>query len=806
MGKNKKKAGVITTSVFAAGLVAGTVAAGLTLADNSVELTYNSNNGQAVIYSKVKKGEQVTLPTPVRSGYSFVGWFLDEEITEQVYNNTAFKKDTNLYAGWEINSQTLNPSVALADDAEVAGIKSIGAYAFANCTTLTSITIPSTVTSIGEGAFSGCTNLATIKFDATTAPTIGANVFANCSKLEQIIVKGKAYNGFINTSTLSNDKDKIIVADSTISGASYFSLNNDDNTASLIASPADVEGSLLIPSTITANGKTYEVTEIGEGVFNGKTAITNVIFPKNLTTIGANAFAGIEFYDGTNYGELTLPSTVTSIGQNAFSVTSHCLKIKANETATNLLKQHCTGIAINDELSLSADGFSDMEPTYGNYSLTITNANNVFYSFSTSCFYEYIEHYDENGEYLYSDWGIRWENKWETTQKHFLVLPNSESYKFTVNANLVATVQRLSSTDILRINKFNIYINDEKIEPVLNQSEWSFTTEWEMQAGQSLKKEEDIYYFLDQSCFIAGSLITLADGSVKKVEEIGYDDLLLVWNFDKGCLDVSYPMWIAHNTTPGWDKLTFDDGSFFGNVWGHRIYSTDQNLFVKAAHPVTGVSPIGEHIFGLDVNEDYSLKLTNNKIGWHSKQLVSAEHINEPIEFYNLITAYSMNCFVNGTLASTGMNNLYGNFTKDMTYDFAKVAERQAGGYGKKGTMYTQKELKVDNLYYKGCRLAEQKGAREAAAVNKYIKRCERNADPVEKDAKTKKRVWIVTYSDDDYKTNFVKVAEGTQLTLRAPKKATKFAGWYCSADGKTYAANDSVEIYTGTHFVAQYK
>lgn len=44
---------------------------------------------------------------------------------------------------------------------------SIGRYAFANCSALTSITIPDTVTSIGGSAFYRCSALTEISFNGT---------------------------------------------------------------------------------------------------------------------------------------------------------------------------------------------------------------------------------------------------------------------------------------------------------------------------------------------------------------------------------------------------------------------------------------------------------------------------------------------------------------------------------------------------------------------------------------------------------------------------------------------------------------
>jgi hypothetical protein len=57
----------------------------------------------------------------------------------------------------------------------------IGDSAFAYCPSLTSITIPNSVTSIGDSAFINCSGLTSVTCEATTPPVLGSNAFDNVS-------------------------------------------------------------------------------------------------------------------------------------------------------------------------------------------------------------------------------------------------------------------------------------------------------------------------------------------------------------------------------------------------------------------------------------------------------------------------------------------------------------------------------------------------------------------------------------------------------------------------------------------------
>ena len=61
-------------------------------------------------------------------------------------------------------------------------IATIEGKAFSGCTSLTTITIPSSVTSIGYGAFENCTSLQSITIP-NSVTSIWSNAFASCSEL-----------------------------------------------------------------------------------------------------------------------------------------------------------------------------------------------------------------------------------------------------------------------------------------------------------------------------------------------------------------------------------------------------------------------------------------------------------------------------------------------------------------------------------------------------------------------------------------------------------------------------------------------
>ena len=86
-------------------------------------------------------------------------------------SNADMSHVTNIsYMFYNCSAQT----ITFADNLQIA---TIGDYAFFECGSLTSITIPASVTSIGNKAFDYCSNLASVYVMATTPPTLGTGAF-----------------------------------------------------------------------------------------------------------------------------------------------------------------------------------------------------------------------------------------------------------------------------------------------------------------------------------------------------------------------------------------------------------------------------------------------------------------------------------------------------------------------------------------------------------------------------------------------------------------------------------------------------
>ena len=172
-------------------------------------------------------------------------------------------------------------------------------------------------------------------------------------------------------------------------------------------------------------------------------------------------------------------------------------------------------------------------------------------------------------------------------------------------------------------------------------------------------------------CLVEGTMITMADGTHKAIEDIAHGELVRVWNFDLGEFSEAQPLWIkvAEETT-GHDVYTFSDGTKLRTV-GHHVFNKQAGAFTKLKHAET---PVGTTTFN-----EQGLEVT----------LVSKERVIEPTRYYNVWTQYHMNLFADGILTSNRFNNIYPivdmKFVKDdralrSVEDFAGIDSKYVAG------------------------------------------------------------------------------------------------------------------------------
>ena len=115
----------------------------------------------------------------------------------------------------------------------------------------------------------------------------------------------------------------------------YYNFFGDE--ATVTSGTPKYSGSVVIPASVTYNGKTYTVTNIGDDAFSGCNNLTSITIPNSLTDIGRASFYGCSnltsvtigngvtiinewaFSGCTNLTSITLPNSLTDIGRASFA-------------------------------------------------------------------------------------------------------------------------------------------------------------------------------------------------------------------------------------------------------------------------------------------------------------------------------------------------------------------------------------------------------------------------------------------------------------------------------------------------------
>ncbi|MCR5388434.1 MAG: leucine-rich repeat domain-containing protein [Lachnospiraceae bacterium] len=205
------------------------------------------------------------------------------------------------------------------------GLLKIGDQAFYGCPSLTTVTVPNTVTSMGQQVFGDCPRLSSITVTAGNQHYIS---------YDGVLYE---YNG----------------------GSTY-------GTYTLVQYPVGKVGSIFAaPSDIATR-----ITAIGTGAFSGSLQLETIELPGSVSTIGANAFSnctglktinipekvtmlGNSTFEGcTSLESITLPNTVVAIGSNIFSGCTSLSSVKLPSNLTTIPTKAFYGCSALTEITV----------------------------------------------------------------------------------------------------------------------------------------------------------------------------------------------------------------------------------------------------------------------------------------------------------------------------------------------------------------------------------------------------------------------------------------------------------------------
>ena len=198
-------------------------------------------------------------------------------------------------------------------------VTSISQKAFEACSGLTSVNIPNSLKWIEKGTFAGCKNLTSITIP-NSVTYIGKEAFKSCSGLTSLTIPNSVTSidsqAFEGCSGLTS----IVVEE----GNSEY--DSRDNCNAIIETSTN-QLILGCQNTKIPNS----VTSIGERAFYGCSGLTSIAIPSSVTTIEWYAF-----YRCSKLTSVTIPNSVTSIGYDAFESCFNLTSVTIPNSVTSI--------------------------------------------------------------------------------------------------------------------------------------------------------------------------------------------------------------------------------------------------------------------------------------------------------------------------------------------------------------------------------------------------------------------------------------------------------------------------------------
>ena len=289
------------------------------------------------------------------------------------------------------------------------GTSGIAGCAFAWCSSLTSITIPNSVTSIGQLAFEECSGLTAVHISDLTAwcnISFSDNSSNPLSYGHHLNINGKEITNLIIPDGITS------IGNYTFSGCSGLTSVTIPNSVTSIGASTfnGCSGltSITIPNGVTSIGNfafswcigltsvtiPNSVTSIENGAFSGCCGLTSIAIPDGVPSIGGKAFYGC-----SGLTSVTIPNSVTSIGSWAFRDCSGLTSVTIPNSVTSIGDDaftNCNGLtSITIPNSVTSIGYFAFSGCSGLTSIHISDITwwcNASASFSNTNLFDNAHH------------------------------------------------------------------------------------------------------------------------------------------------------------------------------------------------------------------------------------------------------------------------------------------------------------------------------------------------------------------------------------------------------------------------------
>lgn len=163
-------------------------------------------------------------------------------------------------------------------------------------------------------------------------------------------------------------------------------------------------------------------------------------------------------------------------------------------------------------------------------------------------------------------------------------------------------------------------------------------------------------YVTKESCVASGTLITLADGTQKAVEDLDGSEMLLVWNLETGQFDAAPILFVDVHGEMIYDiiHLYFSDGTDVKVIYEHGFWDFDLNKYVYLDEQNA------DEYIGHWFNKQYTEP--NGELAYKRVQLISVAYEQEFTNSWSPVTFKHLCYYVNDLLSVPASTEDFVNF------------------------------------------------------------------------------------------------------------------------------------------------